>query len=119
MTSRGVLIVHTCAFTLFVLASLSSPFLVLWYPELFSGTTLFIIGAFALLMVGSWPVLGGCPFTIWENNLRERKKSGSAYTDACIDHYVLHWFGIKLPNKFSDVLLYALLALPIASGLLL
>lgn len=118
MTSKGVLAIHTTVFALFVIAALSSPLLAIYHPALFSPQNLFALGILALLVIGSWPLFGGCPFTVWEKNLREREAQGSAYTKPCMDYYAYVWFGLHLPPHLNDVILIALLLLPVASGLL-
>jgi hypothetical protein len=61
----------------------------------------------------SWKVFGGCPFTVWENRIRELERSGSAYLGSCLTHYSTKWFGLNITG-----ILVSLLILPIIVGIL-
>ena len=116
MTSKAIRNFHATVLSLFVIISLASPFLSAWYPGLFSIEYVIGAGAIMFLTLVSWQVFGGCPFTVWENRLREREKRGSSYRGPCIDHYARAWFDITLPRKLSMVVLVLLFVLLIASG---
>lgn len=113
MKSKHVLIFHTSLFILFALASLSSPILAIYYPSFFS-SIFFLLGIvlFMIAVIASWPLFGGCPFTVWENRLRKNELR-ETYLGACIDHYTEKWLGLKLPHKFFTGMLVVLLLVPI------
>lgn len=119
MTPKKVFIVHTVVFGLFLVFSLSSPFVAIYYSAFFSGYV--FPGAILLMPVVliAWRFFGGCPFTVWENRLRERQQPGSAYQDSCIQYYAFQWFGIRVPLWVIQPVLIGLLLLPIAVGLFL
>jgi hypothetical protein len=117
MKARAILTIHTILFLLFVAVSIGSPFIVVWYPDIFVGKYIVVTaGVLMLLVIGSWPLCGGCPFTVWEN--RFKKKAGHApYIGPCIDHYAARWFGLRFPGNASTLLLVGLLLLPIVVGI--
>lgn len=119
MTSKNILFIHTAIFTLFVLASLGSPIIATRYPEFFSPKNTLILAILAVLILTTWSIFGGCPFTVWENRFREKESAGSAYKDPCLKHYAKKWFDITLHGRLSDSIIIFLLLLPILSGLLL
>jgi hypothetical protein len=117
MKSKHVLSIHTAIFVLFVLGSISSPILAIYFSSFFS--SIFYLLAAVLIMAGvilSWRAFGGCPFTVWENRLRERE-SLETYLGSCLPHYSRKWFDLKLPGKFFTVILISLLLLPICTGI--
>jgi hypothetical protein len=113
MISKRILIFHTILFTTFVIGSILSSIVVVFFPELLSGRHLFyFLIVLAVLIVGSWPLFGGCPFTKWENYHREREKPGSRYHGECIVMYAEKWFGVSLPQKFGVYISVFFLILP-------
>ncbi len=119
MTSKGILFIHTTVFTLFVMASLGSPFIAIHYPKFFSLKKIVIIAISGILVILSWPIFGDFPFTVWENKKRESEVSGSSYRGSCISHYLKAWFGVRIPRNLVTAILIFLLLLPILSGLFL
>jgi len=117
MKARTILIIHTTIFLCFAFAAISSPYFALHYPEYFSALNLIVFGVIAVAVVGTWPLFGGCPFTIWENTAWKRENPSRAYRGACIDHYIERWFGIRLPDHLSTIALIVLFLIPIVSGL--
>jgi hypothetical protein len=116
MKSKTILTIHTLLFFSFVAVSLSLSMILFWYPGAVPGKIVVIgYSILAILVIGSWPTFGGCPFTVWENNFRKRE-GRKVYSGACINHYAKEWFGIILPSKFGTYLLIALLVLPIIFG---
>lgn len=117
--SRLVLAFHTLLFLSFAAVAIASPIVGYLHPEIFSNPRI-LIGTIIvmIIVVGSWPLAGGCPFTIWENKLR-KKEGELAYEGGCIDHYVKVWFGISLPEKLSTRVLVVLLALPVITSLVI
>jgi|SRR3989344_8596643 len=116
LKARFILAIHTMIFISLVCGSFALPFLIYQYPDIFVGKYVVItMGVLALLVVSSWPLYGGCPFTIWENTFK--KEAGQpSYSGPCIDHYAALWFGIHLPPRVSTGMLIVLLALPIIAG---
>ncbi|MDP2676181.1 MAG: DUF2784 family protein [bacterium] len=118
MTPKKVLIIHIVVFIGFLVFSLSSPFIAMRYAAFFSGYFFpFAIIVMPIILI-AWHFFGGCPFTVWENRLRERTQSGSSYQNSCIQYYAFQWFGIRIPLKLIQPALVALLVLPITVGLL-
>lgn len=118
MTSKTVLIIHTIVFAGFLVFSLSSPFIALRYAAFFSGYFFpFALVVMPIILI-AWRMFGGCPFTVWENRLREQEHAGSAYKDSCIQYYGFRWFGVRTPLWVIQPVLVGLLSLPIAVGLL-
>lgn len=116
MSARVVLAIHASVFFSFAAASLASPLLIYSYPDVFAGRYVVAgAGILMLLVIGSWPLFGGCPFTMWENKLR-MEESGTPYSGPCIDHYAIRWFSIRLPAQLSTAGLIVLLALPMIAG---
>lgn len=117
--SQKVRIFHTGVLTLFIITSLSSPFVALKYSRVFSWY--FFAGALILMVsvILSWEVYGGCPFTVWENDLKEREQPGSSYAGSCIKHYLLEWFGINIPHNLVTTILVLLFVLPLVVTLIL
>ena len=110
---------HTTTFAVFAAASLSSPFLARKYDNFFSSPLYLISVAIVFVMtMVSWKVFGGCPFTVWENRLHEKKQTGNSYVGSCLPYYVERWFGLKISNKVFTGLLVALLILPIIAGII-
>ncbi len=117
MKARTILFIHTVLFTLFCASSVTISFLLLAHPGFIGGKiVVFSYSILAVLVVGSWPIFGGCPFTAWENDFRKREGK-SPYTGPCIDHYANEWFHISLPAKLSTYLLVLILVLPIVLGI--
>lgn len=117
MTSNHVLILHTTIFSLFALGSLSSPVLVQFFPRFF-GSMYFLVGAALLLVIvkSSWKKFGGCPFTVWENKLRNLEQK-QTYSESCLPHYSAEWFGLNLTDKFFTPVLIILFLIPIFVGI--
>lgn len=118
MKAKTILIIHTVFFFSFTGLSLASPFLMAYYPDVFTGKAFVIgFGTLAILVTGSWLIDGGpCPLTVWENNARKREGK-KPYKDACIDRYAGQWFGITPPKYFSTWFPVAVLILPIMFGI--
>jgi hypothetical protein len=113
MKSKHILILHTILFTTFVIGSILSSIVVIFFPELLSGRHLFyFLIVLAVLIIGSWPLFGGCPFTKWENYHRERENPGSAYSGSCIVRYLKKWFNVNFPEKFHVLIPITFLILP-------
>ena len=117
MRSKIILVVHTVFFLSFATASLASPFLMAYYPRLFTGKGVIVgFSAFALLAAGSWPLYGGeCPFTVWEHTFLKREGK-RAYKGACINHYADKWFGMRLHRHAGTVILVVLFLVPMVVG---
>ena len=113
-----VLVIHTVIFVLFVSITLIFTYIGIQHPAVFSGYGLLIPACFALAVTSSWKIFGGCPITVWENELREREKRGSGYAGPCIDHYARAWFGLRLPSGLSGGVLVILLILPLIAALI-
>lgn len=117
MRSGSILVLHTIVFFLFIMVSLSSPFVAIRYPTVFSGPYVFVGAALVMLVViSSWGIAGGCPFTAWENAAR-RREGREIYGGGCIERYSFQWFNITLPRHFSTVVLVFLLLLPVGVAL--
>ena len=119
MKSKYILILHTTLFTIFVISSVVLSAVVIWFPALLPGKYLFYA---ALVLAGLFVILslrfGGCPFTTWENYLRERERPGSAYHGSCMVRYEKKWFNMNLPGSFDIYIPAAFIILPTVVGLL-
>lgn len=118
MTSKKVLIIHIVVFAGFLVFSLSSPFIAMRYAAFFSGYFFPFALVVMPVIVIAWRIFRGCPFTVWENRLREQEQEGSTYKDSCIQYYAFQWFGLRIPLWIIQPALLVLLALPIGIGLL-
>ncbi|MBI5470681.1 DUF2784 family protein [Candidatus Kaiserbacteria bacterium] len=115
MNSKQMLVLHVVIFATFVAVSFELSYYVLQHPESISITYLGLgTLIFAIIVVGSWPLFGGCLFTTWENKRRSRE-GRATYTEPCIDHYVYRWIGFRFPGKSSTYMLIVLLVLPLAT----
>ena len=119
MTARRVLYFHTFVFFSFVTLSVGASLTFIFFPGLISFPH--VIAASVLFLFGtitSWYLSGGCLFTAWENELREKERSGSSYYGVCFDRYAQHWFGIHMRPGVSKYIVIALFLLTIATGVL-
>lgn len=113
-----VLAFHTLLFLSFAAAMLYSPFFAMNHPEAFSLRNLGLFFIIAVGTVGSWPLFGGCPFTIWENRAWHKENRNRLYKGACIDHYVKRWLGVNLPDGLSTKMLFGLFLIPFVSAVI-
>ena len=117
MRSGPILVLHTIVFFLFMVVSLSSPFVAFRYPTVFNGPYALIGAALVMFVViSSWGIAGGCPFTAWENAAR-RREGREIYGGGCIERYSFQWFNITLPRHLSTIVLVFLLSLPVGAVL--
>ncbi|MBX4186702.1 MAG: DUF2784 domain-containing protein [Candidatus Doudnabacteria bacterium] len=118
MNSKRVLTIHTMIFAMFAIGSLSSPFLSRRFHGFFS-SPYYLVGAGIIMVatLASWKLFGGCPFTVWENRLRE-KEGLPKYTGSCLPQYTSKWFGLNVPNKYFNSVIIILLIIPILAGIL-
>lgn len=118
MSSRFYLILHTLLIVLFDVGSVGTAYILIQYPEVVSGKM--VVMAFVtigILFIGSWPLFGGCPFTVWENGARKREGK-KPYSDACMMRYARRWFGWKMTRNEDTWIPVGFLLLPIIAGLL-
>ena len=122
MRSKLMLAFHALFFVLFSAGTLGSPFIAAARPDISPWSFIWETAILIILVVASWIVYKGeCPFTVWENNFREREHQGSRYTDPCIDHYAYKWFGFRFPGKpgvVSTLMLLVFMLVPAATGIL-
>jgi hypothetical protein len=118
MRAKHILILHTTLLAIFIIGSTALSLFVMFYSEVMSGKYLFFTFlALLVFIVGSWPLFGGCPFTIWENHYRELENPGSGYRGSCMIKYMKEWFGFRLPGRFDIYIPVAFVVLPIIVGL--
>jgi hypothetical protein len=113
MASTLVLAVHTLIFAAFIIGSASFPFFAAAHPEYMTWKLLLLFVALGVLVPYSWRLSGGCPFTVWENNLREKEKPGSGYKESCLERYARLWFGVRISRRAGTVFILAMLAVPL------
>ncbi len=116
MLSRLTLLVHTVLFFGFSLVCLATPWIKAAYPAEFAHYFLWVIGVLIVGIIGSWFFYGGdCPFTVWENNARQREDR-PVYKEPCTDHYAKRWFGWQPPWWFNWVVPLIFLVVPLYVG---
>ena len=118
MKSKYILILHTTLFTTFVIGSIMASIAMVFFPEFLSGRYLFyFLMVLAVLIIGSWPLFGGCLFTKWENHYRELESLGLTYRGSCVIRYAKKWFNINLPGRLDVYILIILFILPAVTAL--
>lgn len=113
MNSRSVLALHTIIFILFVIGSISSLFLSFYFRDFFTSKFyLFIVVITPIILRYTWEKMNGCPFTVWENDLRHSEQL-ETYQESCLKHYSNKWLKVSIKNKTFDFILNLLLIFPI------
>lgn len=113
MKSWQILAIHSSLYVVLAVFSFGSSAYIFAHPSAFSPKTVTLATiALAVCAVGTWPLFGGCPFTVWENRARTREGL-QPYTSSCFNNYASKWFRYALPTHISGYVLTALVLLPL------